>query len=312
MSVEWKRIAWFFALAFVLLALIPVLQAVTGGGGLDFEAAAARASAETGLPWTSNLVVVVRFALAEPTLWLLVLGSAVPSLAGLIVCVWSGPAHVRRFVARFRPIGSGTPWAQALRAYVALFVLLPACLLAVYALRSLLPGPSYSQPDGLLSPSLFVSLPTLAFLDQGGVLEELGWRGYAQPELQDRLLSPLGAAVLVGIVWGLWHVPRDVVAGVIDRLGLLPYLLLFLPAFVAGTVTMSIVAAYFMNRCGGSVIPAIMVHGLGNDAIGLSGVAAMDVVLSPYHQITKALPFVVLAACLVALSGRWLGLKRTV
>lgn len=81
-------------------------------------------------------------------------------------------------------------------------------------------------------------------------------------------------------------------------------LLLFLPAFVSGTVTMSIIAAYFVNRSGGSVIPAIMVHGLGNDAVGLSGVAAMDVALSPYHQATKLLPFAVLAACIVVLSGR--------
>jgi hypothetical protein len=312
MSIEWKRIAWFFALTFLLLALIPLLQAIAGGGNVDFEAAAARATAETGLPWTSNLLLVVRLALAEPTLWLLLLGSAIPSLAAVIVCVCSGPAQVREFLARFRPIGSGTPWPEALRSYATLFVLLPALLVAVYALRSVLPGPEYSQPAGIFSPALLVSLLTLAFLDQGGVLEELGWRGYAQPELQAGLLSPLGAAVLIGIGWGLWHVPRDVVAGVIERLGLVQYLLLFLPSFVLGTVTMSVIAAYFMNRCGGSVIPAIMVHGLGNDAVGLSGVAAMDVVLSPYHQMTKALPFVLLAGCLVTLSGRRLGLAREV
>lgn len=310
MSSGWRRVGWFFALTLLLLLLVPLIHAVSGSGPLDFDAAAARASAETGLAWTSNLWIVVQLCRAEPQLWLLVLGSAVPSLAALVVCGGSGRSQVRRLLARFRPVSSETPWPRALRSYGLLVAVLPVCLLAVYALRLLLPGPEYSQPAGLFGPALAASLLTAAFLDQGAVLEELGWRGYALPELQAGLLGPLGAAVLVGVGWGLWHVPRDVVAGVIDRLGMLQYLLLFLPAFVAGTVTMSIVAAYFVNRSGGSVIPAIMVHGLGNDAVGLSGLAAMDVALSPYHQATKALPFAVLAICLVALSGTRLGLAR--
>jgi len=310
MRAGWRRVGWYFALTLLLLLLVPLIHAIRGGGALDFDTAAARASEETGLAWTSNLWIVVRLCLAEPTLWLLVLGSSVPSLAALIVCCWSGPAQIRRLFGRFRPVGNGAPRRDALLSYAVLIAALPLCLLAVYALRSLLPGPEYSQPAGIFGPALAASLLTAAFLDQGAVLEELGWRGYALPELQAGLASPLGAAVLVGVGWGLWHVPRDVVAGVIDRLGPVQYLLLFLPAFVAGTVTMSIVAAYFVNRSGGSVIPAIMVHGLGNDAVGLSGIAAMDVALSPYHQVTKLLPFAVLAACIVALSGRRLGLSR--
>ena len=122
----------------------------------------------------------------------------------------------------------------------------------------------------------------------------------------------MAAAVLVGAAWGLWHVPRDVAYGVIERLGMLQYLLLFLPSFLAGTITISIIAAYFVNRCGGSIIPAIMVHGLTNDAVGLSGVASMEIALSPYHQATKALPFAFIAFGIVFISGRRLGLARKV
>jgi hypothetical protein len=52
---------------------------------MNFAAAGARASAETGLAWTSNLLVMVRLCLAEPVLWLIVFGSAVPSIASLLV-----------------------------------------------------------------------------------------------------------------------------------------------------------------------------------------------------------------------------------
>jgi membrane protease YdiL (CAAX protease family) len=41
----------------------------------------------------------------------------------------------------------------------------------------------------------------------GGPLgEELGWRGYALPRLS-AAQTPLIASIIVGILWGLWHLP---------------------------------------------------------------------------------------------------------
>jgi membrane protease YdiL (CAAX protease family) len=244
-------------------------------------------------------------------LWLLVLGSAVPSLAAFVVAGSLGRSELVALLGRLRPIGKGCSVSRALLAYAAIVPLLATCLLATYGIRQLLDGPgAWIHPPGVLGWSLLPALLTATFLDQGGVLEELGWRGYAQPELQRSLTSPLAAAVLIGVAWGLWHVPRDVVAGVVDRLGLVAYLVHFLPAFVAGTVAVSVIAAFFTNRCGGSVLPAIMVHGVSNDAIGLSGHAAMETILTPVHQATQALPLAALAAILIALSGPELGRRR--
>ena len=144
---------------------------------------------------------------------------------------------------------------------------------------------------------------TIAFLDQGAIFEELGWRGFATPELQERGMNPLKVAIIIGICWGLWHLPRDITTGVIERLGVLSYLFLYLPSFLLGTISVSIIASFYMNKFEGSVIPAIMIHGITNDAIGFAGKASIMEALTPYHQITKAIPFAIIALILFKISG---------
>lgn len=42
--------------------------------------------------------------------------------------------------------------------------------------------------------------------------EELGWRGYLMPKLQEVMSMP-GSLVLGGIIWGLWHAPVIILYG---------------------------------------------------------------------------------------------------
>lgn len=85
-----------------------------------------------------------------------------------------------------------------------------------------------------------------------GLGEEPAWRGYLQPLLQ-REYSPLLAAMIVGAVWGFWHLPlmgvefawRDV------------------PAFLVSVLASAVVLATLWNLSG-SVLPAIVLHTLVN------------------------------------------------
>lgn len=107
-----------------------------------------------------------------------------------------------------------------------------------------------------------------------------------------------------GFTWGLWHVPKDGVTGVIERHGFARYLGLYLPAFILGTISSSLLAAWAMDRVGGSVWPVIVVHGIGNDALGFSGQVSTIEALTPYSQITRAVPMMALAVLLIWLFGR--------
>jgi len=101
------------------------------------------------------------------------------------------------------------------------------------------------------------------FVNQGALLEELGWRGYALPLVIRKLGSPLKGALLVGVLWCFWHFPREIpvlLSGGQTLSGLIIGQLFFLTSCLG----MSIVAAYFVNITGGSVLPAIMLHGAFN------------------------------------------------
>lgn len=310
MSESWKPNVVFFVLTILVLALIPILS-ITTGATMDFDASAAKATEKTGIEQTSNLLVVLRLAYAEPALWLLILGSCVPMLAAILTCIIFDKREILRMVGRLRPVLSGVSKGAAVKAYALLFVLTPLLLLFVFGVRQMIPGDvEYVHSGNILGSGLLVALLLSAFMDQGGVLEEMGWRGYGQPTLQEKLLTPLNAALVIGVAWGLWHIPRDVVGGVVERLGLVPYLFLYLPSFVLGTVSTSIIIGYFMNRTGGSIWPAIMIHGLNNDAVGIAGEATLTIALTPYHQLTQNVPFTIFAVVLVLLNGKELGRVR--
>jgi uncharacterized protein len=92
--------------------------------------------------------------------------------------------------------------------------------------------------------------------------EELGWRGYAQPELETRF-SGVTAAIWVGALWGLWHLPIFFIPG-------LPQGEFPLPAFVLFTVAFSVLAAWLLRRSERSVLIAALFHGAFNTFIFLS------------------------------------------
>jgi membrane protease YdiL (CAAX protease family) len=183
-----------------------------------------------------------------------------PILIGAIAAALVGGWVIAGAVSRNREVcarmASILPW-QASPGWSLLSLLAyPAMILVAWGMASLL-GMGVEYP-GLWGRPVLEVLPlyTLTFLltllAQGG-LEEPGWRGLMQPELERRF-SPLVAALIVSLFWSLWHLP------------------LYLNGFYGGElvggmigggiyrVLLSIFLAWFYNRSDRNLFAMIALH----------------------------------------------------
>ena len=81
------------------------------------------------------------------------------------------------------------------------------CLLVLAAAALTVAGGA-PAPDLGPNPGWFMLVGTFAStLVIVGLFEELGWRGYALPLMQQNHTA-LAAALLLGVVWALWHLPE--------------------------------------------------------------------------------------------------------
>lgn len=85
-----------------------------------------------------------------------------------------------------------------------------------------------------------------------GPVEEFGWRGLALPLLQRRF-TPLWAALILGIVWGFWHLPAFLLSGTQQSAWS------FTP-FFAGTIAVSVIMTALFNASRGSILLAAVMH----------------------------------------------------
>ena len=97
----------------------------------------------------------------------------------------------------------------------------------------------------------------------GGV-EEFGWRGFLQKEMQKRF-SPLITALLILILWSLWHLPHYY-NGVYSSEGFTA----FLPRFIF-TLPLAIVFTWLYNKSSYSILAMVLLHSMWNNYAKIFG-----------------------------------------
>ena len=207
---------------------------------------------------------IIKFALTRHwAAWLILVYAAAPTIAAVIVSLWSdGRAGLKSWLDRFKPWRAGVAPRQALAVYggiVAVYLVVAGLFLALGAITGEL-GEFEEFTAGLINApmaTVFILLLAL-FVDEGGTGEEPGWRGFALPLLLERM-SPLKATLVLGLVWAVWHLPRDVITLLKPETDGLQWVADQGHFFIM-CMASSVILTYVVVRTGGSIWPAIFVH----------------------------------------------------
>ncbi len=171
-----------------------------------------------------------------------------PSIAAIIVSAIYGRASFADLFARLFRWRIGLVWFVA--PVLGIFALSQAARFLSTALYGT-PPPPLVAPIAQW-PSLFMLGLTAFLVDPGPLGEELGWRGFALPRLLERF-NGLSAGLILGVIWAVWHIPAFFLSG-------MPQSQLSFAAFFVSVVAASVMMTYVVNRAGGSVLPAILMH----------------------------------------------------
>lgn len=85
--------------------------------------------------------------------------------------------------------------------------------------------------------------------------EEVGWRGFALPLLIEQFGS-LGAALVLGVVWSIWHLPMFSIPGSNQTGSFLRYMI--------GTTSRSVLLTVIYTGSGGSILLCMLFHAVTN------------------------------------------------
>jgi hypothetical protein len=135
------------------------------------------------------------------------------------------------------------------------------------ALHGLLGGSTanFSEPVPLF-PMAVIGFVYVLFTSVLG--EEIGWRGYALPHLQARH-GALTSSLIIGVVWGLWHLPLFYMAGDFHRdIPLTP--------FILQDVALSVIYTWMFNHTRGSLLLPHLFHTASNLTLGMLPILPMS------------------------------------
>lgn len=181
-----------------------------------------------------------------------------PALASLVVTAnLSGRAGVKQLLRRC------ILWRVSIGWYaIAIFAFLLVYLLG-YSIFLGLNLPLALLKQSLLLLTVFLPQAVLIILT-ASFAEEIGWRGFALPRLQQRYGPVLGTAIL-GTLHGLWHLP------VFFTMVLGPFSFPTYAGFLFTAIAATFIYTWIFNHTRGSVLLATLTHGFGDAASGVIG-----------------------------------------
>jgi uncharacterized protein len=156
-------------------------------------------------------------------------------------------------------------WRVGLLWYAAALALMAALSYLTLAIGAVIQpdSPARIGQDASLSAAVlyfFTNLPNM------WLTEETAWRGFVLPRLQlnDNALT---ASLIVGALWGLWHIPLFLTPGSFQAQ--MPF-----AGFLISALATSVLTTWIFNHARGSVLVAAIFHSATDAAILYTGVMA--------------------------------------
>ena len=218
------------------------------------------------ISWSLNGVVIVLGMEPSWTRWILsgFLTASGPAIAAVVVVYASGD-DLREWARGI------VHWRVHPKWYVAV-IGIPALVSLTSALVvDLIGGPV--DFDGFSPHLLALAFGIVLGTFIGGGQEEIGWRGFAQPELQKQY-GGLLAAIVIGVLWGLWHLPLFIDPTAPHS----QWPLASQAVYFVGITGFSVLLAWVYNGSGGSILLVMVMHGSEN-ALGALVPLDVDLVL---------------------------------
>jgi len=270
-----------------------------------------------------NLISITRFSVEEPFwAWSGRFFGGAPTIAAIIVVaiIWGWPG-LKHLFSRLKPWRNGVTWREGLRIY-GVMILIYVGLIGFFSSMVAFYGEPQELKDyftvlGGIPIAIYLTLLLGTLIDEGGTMEELGWRGFALPMLLNRMANPLLASILLGFLWWFWHFPREIPilfgdGEMMETLYKGSYWRFTLAqlSFVSLTIALSILCTYAFNLTGGSALTAIIIHG-GSNALAKSSATFMSGFSLDLPTDLRGIVITLMAITVLLIAGPKLGQRST-
>ena len=171
---------------------------------------------------------------------LFILAVWTPAIAALIVIIhYAGLRGLRRYLSRMLLWRCPPVW----------YVFLMGVPLLFYV-GAAVKGNLFTDPFPFTSLPALLSAIAMTLIV--GPIEEFGWRGLALPLLQ-RQFAPIWAGLILGGIWGIWHLPAFLLSGT-------PQSAWSFTPFLIGSVALSLMVTPMFNASRGSILLPFLFH----------------------------------------------------
>lgn len=182
-------------------------------------------------------------------------GPIMPIIVALLVTlIIDGNKGIREIFSKFRLTSFKLRW------YIISLFLVPVLCICTSLILAIFKNEHIIISSFFAWNKFFMFLPYFIVFS---FFEEVAWRGFALPKLLKKF-SALKSSIILGIIWGVWHLPKLLAENIRDISSIL--------IFICFTTILSIFITWIFNNTNKSLIPIIIAHAATNASIGASSI----------------------------------------